>query len=420
MLFACKYSDVSLDKEFCKLIPNQRPETCPRRVVNDATRGVNTTNVDDDRRGRVLGFRRGMSILLVGDGDFSFSLGLARRLLLHKTALAKGTTNRDTCILATSYESASTLRNCYPNFDQTIHELEDLGVIVAFNVDATNLSSTISATVTLQHKFHRICWNFPCTNIEKGQDGQNKEMEANKTLIRKFVNSAQTILTDRGDGELYICHKTKPPFNQWNLEEVALQDVQHSQQQQQQQRQQHTWGSSIIRTKKEMNAKSALPLFYTGRIVLDRFLIPPYTPRKALDRKSFPNHDACFFIFSQTEVYRRNEKHQKQKQTLNIIKPTNPIRENIFPSTISCNFFSSAPQLCDSEVGNSSNRDHDAVIDSTTLIKINPDLIQRIRRRHIDGLVKKRMTTTSSIIERKGKKKKTKLKACPKIRSCPQ
>lgn len=36
---------------------------------------------------------------------------------------------------------------------------------------------------------------------------------------------------------------------------------------------------------------------YCGRMVLDRYLLPPYTPRKALDRKSFPVHDACTYIF---------------------------------------------------------------------------------------------------------------------------
>ena len=35
-----------------------------------------------------------------------------------------------------------------------------------------------------------------------------------------------------------------------------------------------------------------------GRLVLDRCLLPPYVPRKALDRKSFPVHDACTYVFS--------------------------------------------------------------------------------------------------------------------------
>jgi len=36
---------------------------------------------------------------------------------------------------------------------------------------------------------------------------------------------------------------------------------------------------------------------YCGRVVVDRYLFLPYTPRKALDRKSFPVHDACTYVF---------------------------------------------------------------------------------------------------------------------------
>jgi hypothetical protein len=36
---------------------------------------------------------------------------------------------------------------------------------------------------------------------------------------------------------------------------------------------------------------------YFGRIAFDRYLFPPYIPRKALDKKSFPSHDACTYIF---------------------------------------------------------------------------------------------------------------------------
>lgn len=36
---------------------------------------------------------------------------------------------------------------------------------------------------------------------------------------------------------------------------------------------------------------------YLGRVVLDKSLLPPYTPRKALCRKSFTVHDACTYVF---------------------------------------------------------------------------------------------------------------------------
>jgi hypothetical protein len=46
------------------------------------------------------------------------------------------------------------------------------------------------------------------------------------------------------------------------------------------------------------NAQGSAPVVkYLGRVVLDRYLLPPYTPRKALCRKSFPMHDACTYVF---------------------------------------------------------------------------------------------------------------------------
>jgi hypothetical protein len=36
---------------------------------------------------------------------------------------------------------------------------------------------------------------------------------------------------------------------------------------------------------------------YMGRVVLDKYLMSPYMPRKALCRKSFPVHDACTYVF---------------------------------------------------------------------------------------------------------------------------
>lgn len=60
----------------------------------------------------------------------------------------------------------------------------------------------------------------------------------------------------------------KPPFNQWRIENVALEGI--------------SQGDG---------------LHYLGRIAFDRYLFPPYVPRKALDKKSFPSHDACTYVF---------------------------------------------------------------------------------------------------------------------------
>lgn len=239
--------DVARDSEFS--VPNQRPENCPRLQVKPESSSK-----------EILGYSNKMSVLTVGDGDFSFSLAVAHLL---SSSNKKGKANR---LVVTSYEKEETLRRVYPEFDKTLSELKSLGAIVCFEVDATRLKETLPPSAL--GGFHRIIWNFPCTAIDKGQDGQNDAMEDNKELVRNFVSNSREFLYK--GGEIHMCHKTKPPFNQWKLQELVI---------------------AACRDGKGPQAR------YEGRIVLDRALLPPYAPRKALNRKSFPCHDACHYIF---------------------------------------------------------------------------------------------------------------------------
>jgi len=197
-----------------------------------------------------LGFHHGMSILTIGDGDFTFSLAVARSLLKRDTA-------KTTTLVATSYESKEALEQIYPNIQQTIDELLALGTKVVFQVDATALKIGLSG----HDLFDRIVWNFPCSAEDDGQDGQNAQMLENKELVREFTSQAFGML--HCNGEICMTHKSKPPFNQWKLEDCV-----DSQQYK-----------------------------LMGRIVFDKNCLPPYTPRKAKDRKSFPCHDAVTFMF---------------------------------------------------------------------------------------------------------------------------
>ena len=291
--------------------------------------------------------------------------------------------DNETFIVATSYESEATLRKVYPNFDQTLQELDDLGVAVAYNVDATQIPETYKNTTNNKKKFHRICWNFPCTNITKGQDGQNKDMEQNKDLVRNFVKSAQSILTNHGDGELYICHKTKPPFNQWNLEEVALENM--------------------VQNEAEGKCTFSSPrsLFYTGRIVLDKFLLPPYVPRKALDQKSFPCHDACFYVFAQKQSQREEDDLSMQLFPPTIIQHNDG--DNIHNGRgDERGDVTAAAVAAEQNLGQMCN--------STTLIKIYPDLIQLIRRRHIHATTTRKRGNSTSYGANKSKRSTKRIK----------
>ena len=260
--------DVALDTAFTKMVPNARPESCPRSSTTSAFEyGLDGT----------MGYQRGMSVLTVGDGDLTFSLAVARILFANSGKIVSQQHRNSSRLVATSYESRETLLKVYPNIGGTIQELESLGATVCYQVDATDIAGTLSEDVlksTSSKSFNRITWNFPCSAIGSGQDGQNDAMEFNKQLIRDFVrNSIASELLDENDGEIHMLHKTKPPFNQWRIELVALEGL----------------DAECKVAKNELE--------YKGRIAFDRCLMPPYVPRKALDKKSFTCHDACTYVF---------------------------------------------------------------------------------------------------------------------------
>ena len=257
--------DVALDTAFTKMVPNTRPESCPRSsTTSTSERGLDGT----------MGYQRGMSVLTVGDGDLTFSLAVARILFANPGKKASQQHRNSSRLVATSYESRETLLKVYPNIGETIQELASLGATVCYQVDATDIAGTLPEDVlksTSSKRFHRITWIFPCSAIGSGQDGQNDAMEFNKQLIRDFVcNSIASELLDEGDGEIHMLHKTKPPYNQWQIESVALEGL---------------------------DAGAGKELEYKGRIAFDRCLLPPYVPRKALDKKSFTCHDAGAYVF---------------------------------------------------------------------------------------------------------------------------
>jgi len=217
-----------------------------------------------------------MQLLTVGDGDLSFSLALARAV-------------GGDSVTATSHEAEETVRQVFDDGDKNIEELRACGAKFLADVDATNLGCSFPTG----QKFDRIVWNFPCVarGIDAGTDGQNQEMETNKALIREFCASAVQHL--QPGGEVHITHKTKPPYNQWSLVE-------------------------------QVTTKS--PLQFTGSIVFDKVCYPPYTNRKALDRKSFPVTDAEVYIFS---LQPKSNKQSLQQQTIWYKHISTETRDNI-------------------------------------------------------------------------------------------
>ncbi|KAG1699584.1 hypothetical protein DVH05_012994 [Phytophthora capsici] len=225
------------------LLPNVRPEMCLRLSKSDDKK----SETDDSHRIGLYDAKQVKSILTVGDGNFSYSLALARAL----------GPDSGVQLVTTSHESKETVLETYPDGEKILEELNAMPqVTVKHEVDATDAEQMKSLG-----KFDRVIWNFPCVRAPRGEDGQNQEMEINKKLLNDFFAHVAEILTPVG--EVHVTHKTKKPFGQWGIENIAI----------------------------------ANKLRHQQSVVFDRCLYPGYSNKKVLSKGSFPIWDSLTFIF---------------------------------------------------------------------------------------------------------------------------
>ncbi|KAI0323058.1 hypothetical protein OF83DRAFT_1090509 [Amylostereum chailletii] len=122
-------------------------------------------------------------ILLVGEGNFSFSRALA--LLPPSDLEHLPSTN----IFATAYDSEDECYAKYPDAIECVSALRAKGVHVLFGVDATRLDKCVALK---GKRFDRIVWNFP--HAGKGIADQDRNILSNQVLILGFLRSAENFL----------------------------------------------------------------------------------------------------------------------------------------------------------------------------------------------------------------------------------
>ncbi|XP_020108395.1 heavy metal-associated isoprenylated plant protein 41-like [Ananas comosus] len=142
-------------------------------------------------------------ILLVGEGDFSFSLSLA-------TSFGSASN-----IVATSLDSHDDLVKKYSKAQSNLNSLRERGATVLHGVDATTMKLH---TDLKMWKFHRIVFNFPHAGF-KGKEDDPQVIDLHRSLVMGFLSDASDML--RPYGEVHISHKTAGPFKRWNPEELA-------------------------------------------------------------------------------------------------------------------------------------------------------------------------------------------------------
>ncbi|XP_017409308.1 uncharacterized protein LOC108321911 [Vigna angularis] len=144
-------------------------------------------------------------ILLVGEGDFSFSLSLAKSF------------GSAANIVASSLNSYDNVTKMYKKAKSNLEELHKLGAFLLHGVDATKMKLHPDLKM---RRFDRVIFNFPHAGFH-GREDSSSLIKMHKALVHGFFNNASRML--RANGEIHISHKTTKPFNYWNIENLAAQ-----------------------------------------------------------------------------------------------------------------------------------------------------------------------------------------------------
>ncbi|XP_073134750.1 uncharacterized protein [Henckelia pumila] len=164
---------------------------------------IETTVVAEEKPRWIKHYSSCHRILLVGEGDFSFSFSLAK---------AFGCASK---MVATSLDSKAFLKKNYAMAPWNIGELKKKGCIVMHGIDAT----TIATHHQLKHMtFDRIIFNFPFAGFFEGLS-RDSTLRRHRRLVSLFLKNAKGMID--GDGEIHISHKTNEHHNEWKLVSMA-------------------------------------------------------------------------------------------------------------------------------------------------------------------------------------------------------
>ncbi|MCL7026960.1 hypothetical protein MKW94_019721 [Papaver nudicaule] len=142
------------------------------------------------------------TILLVGEGDFSFSTCLARTF---------GSAHN---MVATSLDSI--MLGFYRNAMDNIDELKSRGCTVMHGIDA----KTMAQDPTLaQCRFDRIVFNFPYAHGVEKFCARSFQLSEHRNLVRLFFENAKKLLAF--NGEIHVTHKTNSFHCEWDVQGLA-------------------------------------------------------------------------------------------------------------------------------------------------------------------------------------------------------
>uniref|UniRef100_A0A7S4P2V0 25S rRNA (uridine-N(3))-methyltransferase BMT5-like domain-containing protein n=1 Tax=Guillardia theta TaxID=55529 RepID=A0A7S4P2V0_GUITH len=141
-------------------------------------------------------------VLVVGDGNFSFSVALLE-------LLQGGSSVTSTC-----YDSLEVLQNKYDDAQGHVDKLREGGASVLFQIDATR----VAELPELDGPYDSIIFNFP--HVGLGIKEQDDNIAANQDLIRKFLDSSSKILSPTG--KVFVTIKKGEPYDSWKVARIGI------------------------------------------------------------------------------------------------------------------------------------------------------------------------------------------------------
>ncbi|KNZ43918.1 uncharacterized protein VP01_970g1 [Puccinia sorghi] len=125
-------------------------------------------------------------VLLVGEGNFSFTVSL---LVEHS--------HPGNLITASTIDTKQTVLKKYPDAEGILKFLEEKKVTILFELDGCKLNEDKRMKKS-KIKFDKVIFNFP--HVGGSEPDQDRNVRANQILILRFLRSASTLLFQSPDG----------------------------------------------------------------------------------------------------------------------------------------------------------------------------------------------------------------------------
>ncbi|XP_021758840.1 uncharacterized protein At4g26485-like isoform X2 [Chenopodium quinoa] len=152
--------------------------------------------------GKIGPYTRDQRVLLVGEGNFSFSASLAVDFGLSASN-----------IIATSLNHEDFLIKNYREFPNNKAELETRGSVVLHGVNATKM---VKHPFVGSMMFDRVIFNFP----HAGKFGKgDHELRMHQKLISGFLRNAKKMIAE--DGEIHITSKSSRFYRRWDIPKLG-------------------------------------------------------------------------------------------------------------------------------------------------------------------------------------------------------